>query len=59
MLKGGSWVITTLVKKVHNNFLMGVKFWTSWGSLKKISKSDYWDDFFKNGLQLAGPTGYF
>ena len=44
---------------VHNNFLMGVKFWTSWGSLKKFSKSDYWDDFFKNGLQLVGPRGYF
>ena len=38
---------------------MGVKFWTIWGSLKKISKSNYWDDFFKIGLQLVGPRGYF
>ena len=47
------------IKKMHNNFLMGVKFGTSWGSLKNFSKSDYWDDFFKNGLQLVGPRGYF
>ena len=44
---------------MQNNFLMGVKFWTSWGSLKNFSKSYYWDDFFKNGLQLVCPRGYF
>ena len=38
---------------------MGMKFDTSWGSQKFFSKSDYWDDFFKNGLQLVGPRGYF
>ena len=30
---------------------MGVKFWTSWGSPKKISKSHCYDDFFKNVLK--------
>ena len=30
---------------------MGVKFWTSWGSLKFFSKSHFSDDFFKNGLK--------
>ena len=49
-VKGGPWVTTTLGEKVHNNFLMGVKFGTSWGSPKIFSKSDYWDDFFKNGV---------
>ena len=34
---------------------MGVKFGTSWGSPKIFSKSQYYDDFFKNGLQLVGP----
>ena len=32
---------------------MGVKFWTSWGSPKKISKSHCYNDFFKNGVQLV------
>ena len=29
---------------------MGVKFWTSWGSPKKFSKSHCYGDFFKNGV---------
>ena len=32
---------------------MGVKFWTSGGSPKKISKSHCYDDFFENGPQHA------
>ena len=62
MLKGGSWVIATLGEKVHNNFLMGVKFGTSWGSPEIFSKSQYYDDFFKNVLIsnfLTNFTRYF
>ena len=36
---------------MHNNFLMGVKFWTSWGSPKNFLKSHYSGDFLKNGLK--------
>ena len=36
---------------MNNNFLMGVKFGTSWGSPKIFLKSHYYGDFLKNGLK--------
>ena len=44
------YLLQKLKKNVQANFLMGVKFGASWGSPKIFSKSDYWDDFFKNGV---------
>ena len=37
---------------VHNNFLMGVKFWTSWRNFQEFLKSNYYGDFF----QKLSPT---
>ena len=36
---------------MQNNFPMGVKFWTSWGTPKIFSKSYCYDDFLKNGFK--------
>ena len=32
---------------MHNKFLMGVKFWTSWRNFRELSKSHYYGDFFQ------------
>ena len=36
---------------MHNNFLMGVKFGTSWRNFREFSKSPSWREFLKNGLK--------
>ena len=36
---------------MHNNFLMGVKFWTSWRNFREFSKSPSWREFLKNILK--------
>merc|ERR1712198_217774 len=38
-------------KKVHNNFLMGVKFGTSWKNFQEFSKTPSWRGFLKNILK--------
>ena len=40
---------------MHNNILMGVKFWTSWRNFQEFSKSHYYGDFF----QKWSPTCFF
>ena len=44
---------------MQNHFLVGFIFSTSWGVSQLISKSHWWDDFFKNSFSLHGPRGYF
>ena len=39
-------------ENVYNNCLMGLKVWWSWGSRKKISKSQQVGDFLKIDPQL-------
>ena len=36
---------------MHNNFLMGVKFGTSWRNFREFSKSPSWREFLKNILK--------
>ena len=36
---------------MHNNFLMGVKFWTSWKNFQEFSKTPSWREFLKNILK--------
>ena len=36
-----------MYKKVHNNFLMGVKFETSWGVDPRIFKNLLWERVFE------------
>ena len=40
-------------------FLMGVKFWKSWGVAQTIFKITLLLTFLKNGIQLDDPRGYF
>ena len=43
------YILKTLQEEnVHNNSLMGLKVWWSWGSRKKISKSQQVGRFFEN-----------
>ena len=36
---------------MHNNFLMGVKFWTSRRNFQEFSKTPSWREVLKNGLK--------
>ena len=47
------YILKTLQEEnVHNNSLMGLKVWWSWGSGKKISKTQQVGDFSKIDPQL-------
>ena len=42
-------------ENVHNNCLMGLIFWTSWGPDQQKSKSPFVHDFLKNGTKSMDP----
>ena len=42
-------------ENVHNNFLMGLIFRTSWGPDQQKSKSPFVHDFLKNGTKSMDP----
>ena len=48
-----------IYKKCPDKFLMGFKFWSSWGSWSKISELQQVGDFSKNGSQLHRRSSVF